>query len=71
MFLLKFWAKKEVGVLGSFEHNLKNFNQTKTLDVTSFSWKEVFVQKKIGDSLRTKFWQNLISEPMILCAIIL
>lgn len=39
---------------GSFEHNLKNFNQTKTLDVTSFSWKEVFVQKKIGDSLRTK-----------------
>lgn len=39
---------------GSFEHNLKNFNQTKTLDVTSFSWKEVFVQKRIGDSLRTK-----------------
>ena len=39
---------------GSFEHNLKNFNQTKTLDVTSFSWKEVFIQKKIGDSLRTK-----------------
>lgn len=39
---------------GSFEHNVKNFNQTKTLDVSSFSWKEVFVQKKIGDSLRTK-----------------
>lgn len=39
---------------GSFEHNQKNFNQTKTLDVTSFSWKEVFIQKKIGDSLRTK-----------------
>ena len=40
---------------GSFEHNVKNFNQTKTLDVTSFSWKEIFIQKKIGDSLRTKF----------------
>lgn len=39
---------------GSFEHNQKNFKQTKTLDVTSFSWKEIFVQKKIGDSLRTK-----------------
>lgn len=40
---------------GSFEHNAKNFNQTKTLDVTSFSWKEVFIQKKIGDSVRAKF----------------
>lgn len=40
---------------GSMEHNLKNFNQTQILDVTSFSWKEVFLQKKIGDSTRTKF----------------
>ena len=40
---------------GSMEHNLKNFNQTQILDVTSFSWKEVFFQKKIGDSTKTKF----------------
>ena len=39
---------------GSMEHNVKNFNQTNQLDVSSFSWKEVFVQKKIGDSARTK-----------------
>jgi hypothetical protein len=56
---------------GSFEHNLKNFNQTKTLDVTSFSWKEVFVQKELAIVYAPNFWQNLISEPMILCAIIL
>jgi len=39
---------------GSMEHNVKNFNETNQLDVTSFSWKEVFIQKKISDSSRTK-----------------
>ncbi|SFI07259.1 hypothetical protein [Halpernia frigidisoli] len=42
------------GIGGSFEHNLKNFNVDNQLDVTSYSWKEVFLQKKIGDSTRTK-----------------
>lgn len=39
---------------GSMEHNEKKFNETQQLDLTSFSWREVFVQKKIGDSVRTK-----------------
>ncbi|WP_332019290.1 hypothetical protein [Kaistella sp.] len=39
---------------GSMEHNVKNFNETNQLDVTSFSWKEIFIQKKISDSSRTK-----------------
>ncbi len=39
---------------GSMEHNEKKYNATQTLDLTSFSWKEVFVQKKIADSVRTK-----------------
>lgn len=39
---------------GNMEHNVKTFNETQQLDVTSFSWKEAFVQKKIGDSARTK-----------------
>lgn len=43
------------GIGGNLEHNLKNFNQTDQLDVSSFSWKEAFVQRKIGDSTRTKF----------------
>ena len=38
----------------SMEHNVKKFNETNQLDVTSFSWKEVFVQKKISDSARTR-----------------
>ena len=38
----------------NMEHNVKKFNDTQQLDVTSFSWKEVFVQKKISDSARTK-----------------
>ncbi len=42
------------GIGASMEHNLKNFNKTQLLDVSSFSWKEIFVQKKIGDSARTK-----------------
>jgi len=39
---------------GSLERNEKTFKQTNTLDATSFSWKEVFLQKQIGDSARTK-----------------
>ncbi|SIS82961.1 hypothetical protein SAMN05421796_104107 [Chryseobacterium piscicola] len=39
---------------GSMEHNEKYFNNTQLLDVTSFSWREVFIQKKIGDSARTR-----------------
>lgn len=39
---------------GSMEHNVKNFNETNQLDVTSFRWKEIFIQKKISDSSRTK-----------------
>lgn len=39
---------------GSMEHNEKKYNATQLLDVTSFSWKEVFIQKKIADSVRTK-----------------
>lgn len=39
---------------GSMEHNLKKVNETNQYDLSSFSWKEVFVQKKIGDSSRTK-----------------
>lgn len=42
------------GIGASMEHNLKNYNQTNQLDVSSYSWKEVFVQKKIGDSTRTR-----------------
>lgn len=39
---------------GSMEHNEKYYNNTQLMDVTSFSWREVFVQKKIGDSARTR-----------------
>ncbi|WP_209390371.1 MULTISPECIES: hypothetical protein [unclassified Chryseobacterium] len=39
---------------GSMEHNEKKFNDSQLMDVTSFSWKELFVQKKVGDSVRTK-----------------
>lgn len=39
---------------GSMEHNEKKYNATQLLDVTSFSWKEIFIQKKIADSARTK-----------------
>ena len=39
---------------GSMERNEKTFKATNTLDTTSFSWKEVFLQKQIGDSTRTK-----------------
>ena len=39
---------------GSMEHNEKKYNATQLMDVTSFSWKEIFFQKKIADSARTK-----------------
>ncbi|UDQ55394.1 hypothetical protein LJF28_06925 [Chryseobacterium indologenes] len=39
---------------GSMEHNEKKYNDSQLMDVTSFSWKELFVQKKIGDSTRNK-----------------
>ena len=39
---------------GSMEHNEKKYNDSQLMDVTSFSWKELFVQKKIGYSTRTK-----------------
>ncbi|PWN70134.1 hypothetical protein C1631_009080 [Chryseobacterium phosphatilyticum] len=39
---------------GSMEHNEKKYNDSQLMDVTSFSWKEIFMQKKIGDSTRTK-----------------
>ena len=41
------------GAGASMEHNVKKFNETDVFDVTSFSWKEMFLQKKIGDSART------------------
>ncbi|AZB23311.1 hypothetical protein EG339_01100 [Chryseobacterium bernardetii] len=44
---------------GSMEHNEKKYNDTQLMDVTSFSWKEIFVQKKIGDSTRTKLLAKL------------
>lgn len=44
---------------GSMEHNEKKYNDTQLMDVTSFSWKEVFVQKKIGDSARSKFLSKI------------
>lgn len=51
-----FGKKGSWGIGAGMEHNLKKFNQTAQLDVASFSWKEVFVQKKIGDSARTKLF---------------
>lgn len=44
------------GVGGLLEHNVKKFNQNNAFDATSYSWKEVFAQKKIGDSARTKLF---------------
>lgn len=42
------------GIGGSMEHNERKFNESQLFDLSSFSWKEVFVQKKIGDSAQTK-----------------
>lgn len=47
------------GIGGSMEHNVKKYTQTQLYDTTSFSWKEVFVQKKIGDSARTRLLTRL------------
>lgn len=38
----------------SSEYNRKYFHEMAKLDVTSFGWKEAFIQKKIGDSVRNK-----------------
>lgn len=42
------------GIGANMENNVKKFNETQLLDVSSFRWKEAFIQKKIGDSARTK-----------------
>ncbi|WP_300675626.1 hypothetical protein [Soonwooa sp.] len=47
-------AKGSWSIGGAMEHNQKKFNETQAYDTTSFSWKEIFVQKKISDSARTK-----------------
>lgn len=48
-------GKKGSWAIGAaMERNLKNYKQTNLLDVTSFQWKELFLQKKLGDSTRTK-----------------
>lgn len=39
---------------GATEYNTKHLHDLQRIDVTSFRWKELFVQKKIGDSTRTK-----------------
>ena len=44
---------------GAMEHNEKKYNATQTLDLTSYSWKEIFIQKKIADSARTKLLTKL------------
>lgn len=44
---------------GSFEHNLKNYNATQQLNLTSYQWKEIFLEKKIGDSTRNKLLATL------------
>ena len=46
--------KGSLAIGAGMEQNIKNFNQTDVLDVTSYRWKEIIVQKKIGDSTRTK-----------------
>ncbi|MDR2237718.1 MAG: hypothetical protein LBE92_16470 [Chryseobacterium sp.] len=51
----EYTGKKGSWAIGaSMEHNEKKYNDTQLMDLTSFSWKELFVQKKIGDSTRTK-----------------
>lgn len=39
---------------GSMEHNVKKYKISGLMDGSSFSWKEAFLQKKIGDTARTK-----------------
>lgn len=58
--ITEFLGKKGNWAAGaSMEHNEKKFKKTETMDVSSFSWKEIFVQKKIGDSARTKLFTKL------------
>ncbi len=47
-------AKGSWSTGGSMEHNEKKYDETGLMDVTSFSWREAFVQRKIGDTARTK-----------------
>ncbi|MDO5616617.1 MAG: hypothetical protein Q4G16_10525 [Cruoricaptor ignavus] len=49
-----FGKKGSWAIGGSMEHNERKYKATDLYDVSSFSWKEVFVQKKIGDSTRTR-----------------
>lgn len=49
-----FWAAG-----GSMEYNAKHLDNLNTLETDSYSWKELFVQKKIGDSTRTKLLAKL------------
>ncbi|SIT96966.1 hypothetical protein SAMN05660493_01668 [Epilithonimonas bovis DSM 19482] len=44
---------------GSMEHNEKKYNATQAMDLSSYSWKEIFVQKKVADSARTKLLTKL------------
>lgn len=44
---------------GSMEHNEKKYNATQAMDLTSYSWKEIFIQKKVADSARTKLLTKL------------
>lgn len=52
-------SKGSWGIGGSLEHNVKKYTQTQLYDTTSFSWKEIFLQKKIGDSARTRLMTRL------------
>ena len=47
------------GIGGNLEHNLKTYTPTNSFDTSSFSWKEVFIQKKIQDSARTKLFTKV------------
>lgn len=44
---------------GSMEDNEKKLNTLNQIDPTSYRWNEVFVQKRIGDSLRQKLLARL------------
>lgn len=46
------WGTSSIGI--ALEHNLRKYQATREYDKTSFSWREAFVQHKIGDSIRTK-----------------
>ncbi|MEC5395477.1 hypothetical protein [Bergeyella sp. RCAD1439] len=47
----------EVGAAA--EHNLRLLHPNATYTPTSFSWKEAFIQKRIGDSSRTKLMAKI------------